>query len=484
MATTDDSGKLGEYHRKRSFDRTPEPRGRTGRTDSGHRFVIHEHHARRLHWDLRLEHEGVLVSWALPRGVPDTPEQNRLAVHTEDHPLEYLTFSGDIPSGQYGAGTMTIWDHGTYDVEKFDTDKIVVHIDGEQVRGRYALFRTDGDDWMMHRTDPPEGEPTPSGVRPMAATLTTMPADESAWGFEIKWDGVRALAYAQPGRLALYGRNGRDMTRQYPELGGLGEQLGTKRVVLDGEIVAFDDEGRPSFQQLQPRIHVSSDADIRHRRSTIPIAYVIFDVLYAAGRSLMNEPYERRRRHLDDLNLGGSNWQVPDYHAGAGRTLLEATRQQGLEGVIAKRLDSPYRPGRRSRDWLKIKNSRRQEVVIGGWTPGKGRLRASFGALLVGTYDEGRLKYAGKVGTGFDQAARDELHDELDRLHTDESPFSGRQPQKDSVFVEPALVCEVEFAQWTTSGTLRHPSFLGLRTDKDPKDVIRERPEPPPEATE
>jgi bifunctional non-homologous end joining protein LigD len=487
MASHDRSGGLEEYRHKRSFDKTPEPQpdGRTnGRAKKGHqrRFVIQEHHARRLHWDLRLEHDGVLASWALPRGIPDSPEHNRLAVHTEDHPLEYLTFEGEIPAGEYGAGRMTVWDRGTYEAEKFREDKVVIKLAGRRVQGRFALFRTEGNNWMIHRMDSAnaDSDPMPKSIKPMAATLSTLPADQGAWGFEIKWDGVRAVAYGEPGQVRLFGRNLREFTRQYPEIRGMAADLGARRVVLDGELVAFDDAGRPSFEQIQPRIHVSAEADIRRLQRTIPVVYVIFDLLYIDGRSLMRQPYEERRRELDLLGLSGPNWQVPAYQRGDGQALVDATRQQDLEGVIAKRLDSRYYPGRRSREWLKVKNFHRQEVVIGGWVAGQGRLTGVFGALLVGYYDDSKLRYAGKVGTGFDQSAREMLQKKLDQLHTDTSPFFGRQPQKDAVFVDPQLVCDVEFAEWTAMGTMRHPSYEGLREDIPAGNVIREEPVPPP----
>ncbi len=426
----------------------------------------------------------MLASWALPRNFPVDREHNRLAVRTDDHPLDFLTFDGEIPAGRYGAGTMTIWDRGTYRAEKFLADKVVVDLHGGRVRGRYALFRTDGNDWMIHRMDEPHagGDPMPEPFAPMAATLSVLPPDDDSWGYEIKWDGVRALAFVEPGRLRLVSRNLRDVTSQYPEIRDLTRALGARHAVLDGEIVAFDDTGRPSFQRLQARMHVTSDAEVARRRREVPVVYVVFDLLYLDGRSWFDEPYAERRRTLESVVAGGASWQVPDYQAGDGATLLAATRAQGLEGVIAKRLDSRYRPGRRSRDWLKIKNVLRQEVVIGGWVPGQGQLSGRFGALLVGYYDpaaEG-LRYAGKVGTGFNAADRDLLRDRLAELETTASPFIGRQPQKDSVFVEPRLVCEVEFGEWTAAGTMRHPSYEGLRDDKPVEAVRRERPRDPP----
>lgn len=466
---------LDEYRAKRSFDKTPEPAGAAEPDSLGNRFVVQEHHARRLHWDLRLEKDGVLVSWALPRGVPRDPKRNHLAVHTEDHPLEYLTFEAEIPGGEYGGGSMTIWDHGTYLADKFTEREVIATLAGERVRGKYALFQTKDDDWMIHRMDPLDEneDPMPASITPMVATTAPLPADDDAWAFEIKWDGVRTVAYAEPGRLRLISRTGRDVTRQYPEIGPLSRQLGSRRVVLDGEIIAFDD-GRPSFERLQSRINVTADTDIRRLQRKVPVVYVIFDVLYVDGRSLMTSSYEQRRIELDSLQLSGPNWNVPDYQRGDGQVLLDATRSQRLEGVVAKRLSSIYNPGRRSRQWLKIKNVNRQEVVIGGWIPGQGQRSETIGALAVGYYAEGELTYAGKVGTGFDAATLRMLRGRLKPLETPDSPFVGRQPQKDTVFVAPELVCEVEFNEWTQSGTLRQPSYQGLRDDKPAADVVRE----------
>jgi bifunctional non-homologous end joining protein LigD len=483
-------GRLREYRAKRSFARTPEPAGdaRAGGESEAGRFVIQEHSARRLHWDLRLERDEALASWALPRGLPPDPGENRLAVRTEDHPLEYLEFEGEIPKGEYGAGTMRIWDRGSYICEKFEDDKVVVVLAGERVSGRYALFRTRERDWMIHRMDPPadpERTPMPDQLEPMKATLSKLPADDAAYGYEIKWDGVRAIAFCEVGRLRLQSRNLRDVTAQYPEVAALARELGSREAILDGELVAFDEHGRPSFQRLQRRMHLASEAAVRRRARETPVTYVIFDLLYLEGRLLIGLPYERRRELLEELELEGPSWQVPAYHRGDGAALLAASRERGLEGVVAKRLSSHYRPGTRSREWLKIKNVRSQEVVIGGWLPGKGRRQGEIGALLVGYREDAdgdrRLRYAGKVGTGFDAADLRLLAKALEPLRRADSPFARRQPERGAVFVEPRLVAEVEFNEWTDAGTLRHPSYKGLREDKDPGEVVRERPQPPPE---
>jgi bifunctional non-homologous end joining protein LigD len=480
--------KSTEYERKRSFDKTPEPRGRAKgkRKGKGTRFVIQEHHARRLHWDLRLERDGTLASWALPRGVPQDPKQNRLAVRTEDHPLEYLEFEGEIPKGEYGAGRVEIWDRGTFEAEKFRDDEVIAIFTGEHIQGKYALFQTDGDNWMIHRMDPPADpgrEPMPSGLKPMFATLSTLPRDESRWAFEIKWDGVRAIAYCETGRLRLESRNRREITPHYPELRAMAAELGSRDAVLDGEVVAFDDEGRPSFERLQGRMNLSSDAAIRRRMADRPVTYLAFDVLYLDGRSLIDAPYTERRKHLEALGLDGPNWQTPSHHLGEGTALLELTRERGLEGLVAKRLDSRYLPGRRTRAWLKVKNTLSQELVIGGWLPGRGRREGTLGAILVGYHDDSdgrRLRYAGRVGSGFTDDELDRLVGLLDPLRCDESPFEGRQPPRESVFVEPSLVAEVQFREWTAARTLRAPVYKGLRADKDPAEVVLELVQPPP----
>ena len=469
---------LGSYKAKRDFEKTPEPRGKRRKKTDAARFVVQEHSARRLHWDLRLEREGTLASWALPRGVPEHPDENRLAVRTEDHPLEYLDFHGEIPKGEYGAGTMTIWDSGTYEAEKFREDEVIATFHGERVHGRYALFRTRETDWMIHRMDPPddpEYEPFPeSRLRPMLARSGDLPPRAKQFGFEVKWDGIRTLLFADHGHVELRGRNGTDFTPRYPEVRELGRALGARRIVLDGEVVAFDEEGRPSFERLQSRMHLASDSAVRRRMRDIPATYVVFDLLYLDGHTTMRLSYEDRREVLEELELNGPAWRTPAYHRGEGAALLEATRNLSIEGVVAKKLDCPYTPGARASHWIKVKNVHTQDVVVGGWTPGEGGRSSSLGSLAVGVIDGDELKYAGKVGTGFTDQTLALVKRELEPLRSDESPFSGRQPPKGTIFVEPSLVAHVEFREWTGSGTLRAPSFKGLRPDISPQECVRE----------
>ncbi len=459
----------------------PEPMPETGPETgpgagdaTGGLFVVQEHHARALHWDLRLERDGVLVSWAVPKGIPDDPGRNHLAVHTEDHPLAYADFSGEIPRGQYGAGTMTIWDRGRYEVVKWAPGEVKVVLRGRRLSGGYVLFRTGGDSWMIHR----ERVALPVWVPPMLATAGELPRSDGGWAYEMKWDGVRASAYLAGGRLLrLTSRTGRDITPTYPELTGLGAAAGSRQLVLDGEIVAFDG-GRPSFEALQVRMHVTSAAQAAQLAGQVPVVYLVFDLLHSDGRALLDLPYTQRRELLDALALAGRFWQTPPAFTGAaGADVLAAAAAQGLEGVVAKRLDAPYRSGARSADWRKVKNTRRQDVVVGGINPGKGGRSGQVGSLLAGVQTPAGLAYAGRVGTGFTERSLRLLEQRLAPLHRTSSPFATPVPPahaKDAIWVAPELVIEVVFTGWTQAGRMRAPSYQGLRTDKDPADVVRE----------
>jgi bifunctional non-homologous end joining protein LigD len=494
MATDKPNRPLDEYRAKRDFAATPEPSGEATRDDArGPTFVVQEHDATRLHWDLRLEHDGVAASWALPNGIPPTPKENRLAVRTEDHPLEYLRFEGEIPKGQYGAGTMRIWDRGTFETVKWESRKVEVVLHGKRLRGRYGLFpigRSDGErgDWLIHRMDPPEDpgwEPMPERIEPMLARAGELPATPERWSFEVKWDGIRVIAYARPGRLRLESRTGNDITESFPEVRAILRDLGMHEVVLDGEIVAFDAEGRPSFSTLQRRVHVTSPSAVRRLAASVPAVYAIFDLLYLDGHSLLPLVLRDRRALLERLALNGPAWRVPAVHPGDGAGLLASTAAQRLEGVVAKRLDSRYEPGARNGAWLKIKHTRRQELVIGGWMPGTGRRTDRIGALLMGYFDAGELHYAGRVGTGFSEQTLTQLGRSLAPLRASNSPFARDfKPPRGAQFVAPELVAEIEFTEWTPDGSMRAPSFKGLRDDKPATQVVREVPsDPPPPGT-
>lgn len=318
-------------------------------------------------------------------------------------------------------------------------------------------------------------------MRPMLAVAGALPRDDAAWSYELKWDGVRMLAAVTPEHVRLTGRSGADMTVAYPELAGLAAQVGELRPVLDGEVVVLRPDGRPDFQALAPRMHVRAAERARQLAASVPISYVIFDLLELAGTPTVSLSYDRRRELLESLDLTGPHWQLSPSFPGPGADILEASRRLGLEGVIAKRRDSPYRPGRRSDEWIKVKNFRMQEIVIGGYTAGEGRRASSFGALLLGLPADGGLVYVGSVGTGFDDAALTELTTRLRGLRQTESPFVGPvdpRQARTARWVRPELVGEVAFGHWTDDGRMRHPTWRGLRPDKSPAEVVREPPPP------
>ncbi|MQA62824.1 MAG: DNA ligase [Actinophytocola sp.] len=472
-------GKLAEYRRKRDPGRTPEPVAGAQPAGNDDTFVIQEHHARHLHWDVRLERDGVLVSWAVPKGLPHEPGSVRLAVHTEDHPLEYAGFEGEIPKGEYGAGQMLIWDRGSYETLKWSSNEVEIDLRGKQVQGRYVFFRR-GDEWLVRRSDPPQEpdwEPLPKSMAPMLAVKGDLPPaqQDDQWGYEFKWDGVRALGRVDGGRLQLYSRRGGDITRVYPELQPLGEELVNRQLWLDGEVVALRD-GKPSFAALQSRMHALDSQATRLSRHD-PVTYLIFDLLHLDGHSCLRLPYRERRDLLDSLELDGDRWRTSPTYPGQGAAVLAASREQQLEGAMAKRLDAPYRPGKRSGDWIKITDVLALEVVIGGWRPGEGRRAATFGSLLLGVPEDGGLRYVGHVGTGFSEDVLRGLRAKFNRLERKASPFTTDIPRDRSVgarWLSPKLVGEVVFREWTADRRLRAPAWRGLRPDRDPADIHHE----------
>jgi bifunctional non-homologous end joining protein LigD len=471
--------RLAEYEAKRDFKKTPEPGAKVPRKQArALRFVVQEHHARRLHWDFRLEKDGVGVSWAVPKGIPPDPKKNHLAVHVEDHPLEYFKFAGEIPQGEYGGGQVVIWDEGTYDTVKWSDREVMVDLHGKRVQGRYVLFHTRGNDWMIHRMDPPQDpdrQPMPERVEPMLAKgATRIPTPDSEWGFEFKWDGIRAIAYVEGGIVRLVSRSGETITPRYPEVHALGRAVGSREVIFDGEVVALDDKGRPSFEEIQQRMGLTSESEVRRKMKLVPVTYMIYDLMWLDGHSLLKVAYAERRRLLDRMKLAGASWQTPPYEKGGGQAMFDASAKAGLEGIMAKKLDSLYEPGRRSAAWVKIKNRSGQELVIAGWLEGEGKRRGQPGALLVGYYEDRRFVYAGKVGTGFTDAMLEKLQTLMTPLEVKTNPFDVGAPPKLSHFVKPKLVAEFEFVEWTRSGQLRAPSFKGLRADKPAREVVRE----------
>jgi bifunctional non-homologous end joining protein LigD len=471
---------LREYRKKRDPKKTPEPFGGKKRGKEPI-FVVQRHDARRLHYDFRLERDGALASWAVPKGVPLEPGQQHLAVHVEDHPLEYAGFEGEIPQGQYGAGTVEIWDNGTYElVEEKKDGGLTVRLHGDRLEGTWALVpaKLSGDpkNWLIIRKRD-EGTSTPARraeYRPMLATLAAeLPAGEG-WAFEVKWDGFRAVARVSGGEATLTSRNGNDLTGRFGNVAKeLPKALRTPDAVLDGEVCALDEQGRSSFSAMQ------------QGKPGTPIVYYVFDVLEADGAPLLDRPLSERHERLDEL-LDRRNRTIRLSETfDDGGALLEAAREQGLEGVIAKRADSRYAEGKRTRDWLKVKTHGRQEFVIAGYTKGQGRRAGRFGSLVLAVSRDGGLEWVGNCGTGFTEDEIDRLLAKLRPLERRDSPL--RQVPKmpkvrkaDVVWIEPKLVCEVEFAQWTHDGHLRAPVYQGLREDKAPEDVHREEPVAPP----
>ncbi|UWF76886.1 ATP-dependent DNA ligase [Microbacterium neungamense] len=536
---------LSSYLAKRDASKTPEPMPRTASAggSGAPRFVIQEHHASRLHYDLRIERDGVLISWAVPKGVPETSDRNHLAVMTEPHPLEYLTFEGEIPKGEYGAGTMTLWDTGTVALEKWRDDEVIGTFTGRPGGRlgsvRLALIRTEGSgeksQWLLHRMKDPHGHPTAhpgeppsapepvagsaathgdastgsasggsasggdastgsafagsaSGDKPTLATLEPMLAEagtpglaralgDPAWA-EIKWDGIRALGTWRDGRMRLHARRGTDITARYPELTADGAPLlPADEAVVDGEIVAFDAAGRPSFARLQNRMHLTRPREIEREVVRTPVVYLLFDLLRLNGHELTGMPLRQRRELLEqvaaDLDAPVQVAPVFDDIDAA----LDASRQYGLEGVVAKDPASRYRPGVRSSAWLKLKHTRTQEAVIVGIRPGQGNRQGTIGSLLLAVPEEDagtlRLRYVGKVGSGFTERMLADLSARLEPLRTPAPavPDVPRPEAKDAQWVRPELVGEVEFSEWTPGGILRHARWRGLRPDKTPDEV-------------
>ncbi len=497
--------KLAKYRSMRDANKTPEPvPAGPPAPSSGNSFVIQEHHARRLHYDFRLEHGGVLVSWAVPKGPPTDPRSNHLAVPTEDHPLDYGSFEGTIPAGEYGGGTVRIWDAGSYELEKWrDGKEVIATLHGRPDGGlggapaKFALIHT-GKDWLIHRMalEPakpaaqpaetteadgtvPEGpapdHPAPA-IEPMLATLSaavevTNPDD---WHFEMKWDGVRIIAYLEAGQVRLLSRRGRDETARYPDLVPDLAALQCRQAVLDGEIVVLDGGGAPNFGLLQPRINLTRAADIAAVARQAPAQLMLFDLLSRDGQSLVNRPYEERRRLLEELQPpAGSRVQVPPVFEGDLAAAMEFSEALRLEGVVAKRRGSVYEPGRRGRTWLKIKHRRSQSVVVGGWRPGKGNRDGTIGALLLGIPDGDQVRYVGRVGSGFSDAGLARAERLLAPLARPDSPLADvpAEDARDAHWVEPTLVGEVFYTEVTPTGRLRHPVWKGWRADQ-PADAV------------
>lgn len=517
--------KLERYREKRSPDRTPEPFGGPSRP-GGRTFVVHQHAARNLHWDLRLELDGVLKSWAVPKGPSTHVEEKRLAVHVEDHPLEYGDFEGVIPPGNYGAGSVIIWDRGWYRsfkpedlMEQYQRGKLELELFGYKLRGRWTLVRMGKKEkeWLLlkkagagsserelierypesvvtgmtveqnadvaqHRASVREhiaGYGAPSrdvplrGQALMLATLVEQPFDGKDWIYEIKYDGVRVLARRQGGDVEILGRSGAPVASRYPEIAAALLKLPCSDYLIDGEIVAPDESGQPSFQRLQARMHLTNPHDIARAGTSVPVTAIFFDALAAEGFDLRKVPLLDRKECLRRILPPLGPVRYGDHVAEHGVRIYEAASAMRLEGIVAKKAASLYVPGR-SRDWLKVKCQRRQEFVVGGWTDPQGS-RGHFGALLIGLYRGDSLVYVTRVGSGFDQKLLRTIWERLEAAKRETTPFAERSPQgRENHWAEPRLVAEVRFTEWTQDGGLRHPTFLGLRDDKKPRECVFE----------
>jgi len=523
---------LEAYRKKRDPARTPEPFGDGApppRTASMPHFVVQKHWARALHYDFRLELDGVLKSWSVPKGPSVVVEEKRLAVHVEDHPVEYASFEGVIPAGNYGAGSVIVWDRGWYRtfkegedlLEQYHRGKLELELFGFKLRGRWTLVRMSRKEreWLLLKKldggareveavdqypesvvtgltveemrdapgaldalrdrvrslDAPKRDVRLDDAKLMLATLAERAPAGKDWCFEIKYDGVRVLARRDGEDVKMIGRSGEDITKRYPEVAAGLAGLAVPHFLVDGEIVAADESGKPSFERLQARMRLNKPRDIQAAMERVPVRGIFFDVLSLEGHDLRKLPLAERKELLARLVPPIGPVQRSDFILEQGPAFLEAASELGLEGIVAKRLSSSYQP-RRSTDWIKIKCQRRQEFVIGGYTDPKGS-RARFGALHIGIYEGKKLVYVTKVGTGFDDKLLDAIAKKLEPLARKTSPFDVDSPAgRDSHWVEPSLVCEVRFTEWTREGGLRHPTFLGLRDDKKPEDCRREEP--------
>ncbi len=541
---------LETYRSKRDFSRTPEPEPGAVGEGSG-RFVVQRHRASRLHYDLRLEIGGVLVSWAVPRGPTLDPDQRRMAMRTEDHPIEYLDFEGTIPTGEYGAGDMIVWDWGTFTPEETDdpaaallAGELKFRLNGQRLRGRYTIVQTGGKrdafgrmsepgQWLLiHKRDddavagwdaeehptsvksgrtndevaagveprflasPPSvgAEPDlsaarpaalPDFVKPMLATQTDGAFDDPDWLYEIKWDGYRVEAVVHGDGVRIWTRNRIDAATYFPDLAGPPDWIVAREAVVDGEVVALDPDGRPDFSLLQDRTGLRGLEAATGRRApdgprltaderkAIPLAYMVFDLLHLDGSSLLDVPLEERKRLLHRVIRPHPLVRYAAHVVGEGEAFVRAAADRGLEGVVAKRRASRYEPGKRSRDWLKVKLRREQELVVAGWLPGKGS-HADLGSLIVAVNADGRLRHAGQVGSGISATMRRQLLDALEALRRDESPLDPVPRLPLARWVEPRIVIRAEFAEWTSDGLLRQAAFKGIEVGKEAAAVVRE----------
>lgn len=515
------SASLDKYNAKRDFKKTAEPAGKVGRA-KGHRFMVQKHDATRLHWDLRLEVGGVLKSWAVTRGPSLNPDDKRLAVRTEDHPLSYATFEGTIPKGEYGGGTVMLWDRGSWapiagkSAKDLDEGHLHFTLKGERMKGDWLLIRLKprgkekNENWLLRKIEdefagtseelveraltsvktgrtmeeiaagkkPPKSTKARNASPPafqalQLATLVDHVPDGGEWFHETKYDGYRAQIAIGESNAKLYTRTGLDWSDKFPRLIKAAEELDVGSALLDGEIVVLDDAGKPNFSALQDAIKTGDPNAL----------YMAFDLLWLEGKDLRALPNIERKERLRPLIPMGSIFHFAEHITGSGEKLFRAMCNEGLEGIISKRADAPYR-GKRTQAWLKVKCVKRQEYVIVGWSESSAAKRG-FGSLLMGVYEGESLQYAGRVGTGYNASNIDEIKAALDKIAVDKPPLEvPREARRGAHWVKPQLVAEVAYNDITADGILRHASFIALRRDKKAKDVVAETPQPVPDGDE
>ena len=459
-------GQLAAYAKKRDFGKTPEPVAKVI-DEGGNNFVVHRHHASRLHYDLRLEKDGVLKSWAVPRGLPPHPGVKRLAVQTEDHPMEYLKFDGVIPKGQYGAGEMWIYALGKYQITKDKKDGFYFRLSSKEITGEYRIHNMKAKEWLLERVDEPQVNFLKQNVAPMLAGTAEKPPKNEDHVFELKWDGIRALIAVEDGQVRIRTRNDIDITAQFPELHNVDKSFRVTCGLFDAEIVCLDDGGKPVFKKVIHRMNAKGETSIQKQTKSNPAYCYVFDCLYLDGRPLINEPLLKRKEWLKDALKNDSAYRLSEMEED-GQLLFDAAKEFGLEGIMAKRKDSKYVPGKRTDLWCKIKVRQSRECILLGYTQGKGEREKMFGALQIAERIDGELLYRGKVGTGFDEDTMKEIQRELKKYKVIKKPsLKGGKviDEKLTTWVEPEVVAEIGYARITPDEMLREPVFIRLRTD-------------------
>ncbi len=455
---------LAKYMQKRNFGRTTEPKD-PAMEATGNAYVIHRHHASRLHYDLRLEHDGVLRSWAVPKGMPPKPGVKRLIVQTEDHPLEYLSFKGIIPKGEYGAGPMWIFNTGKYEIIKQKKNGFYFNLYSQSFQGEYRMHNTKDQEWLLERVDKPQIDWLQTALLPMLAESSHQVPHGDDYLYELKWDGIRAIITIDEGEITIRSRNGQDITDQFPELIIPEKAFRSVSGVFDGEVVCFDPEGKPSFSRIITRLKQSGKTNIEHKAVSCPAFCYLFDCLYIDGRPIINDPLWQRREWLIDTVKKDTPYRISE-SVEDGNALLEATKNMGLEGIMVKNLNSKYVIGKRSNAWNKVKNRNTADCLIIGYTRGKGDRSSYFGALQIAEESDGKLIYRGKVGTGFNQKKMKELTLLMKNFIVDNKPINQKiEDEKVSTWLKPQLICEVAYASITDNNTFREPVFLHLRKD-------------------